>query len=73
MPHIGPHFQIARDVSWNDGCLEVFIFSDMSKLGPIFCAMQSIGGAVEDARKPAALSARADAFTCKGETTEQEV
>lgn len=50
MPYLGPRFQISPDVSWNDGCLDVFIFTDMSKLNLISFAMQSIGGAVEDDR-----------------------
>jgi len=50
MPFIGPHFQISPDVSWNDSRLDVFVFSDMSKLDLISYAMQSTGGAVEDAR-----------------------
>jgi diacylglycerol kinase (ATP) len=50
MPYIGPRFQISPDVSWNDNRLDVFVFSDMSKLDLIFYAMQSTGGAIEDAR-----------------------
>jgi diacylglycerol kinase (ATP) len=50
MPYIGPRFQISPDVSWNDNHLDVFVFSDMSKLDLISYAVQSTGGAVEDAR-----------------------
>jgi len=50
MPYIGPRFQISPDVSWNDNRLDVFVFSDMSKLDLISYAMQSTNGAVEDAR-----------------------
>lgn len=50
MPYIGPRFQISPDVSWNDNYLDVFVFSDMSKLDLISYAVQSTGGAVEDAR-----------------------
>ena len=50
MPYIGPHFQISPDVSYNDHRLDVFVFSDMSKLDLISYAMQSTGGGVEDAR-----------------------
>jgi hypothetical protein len=32
MPFLGPHFQISPNVSFNDGRLDVFTFSDMSKL-----------------------------------------
>jgi len=50
MPYIGPRFQISSDVFWNDNHLDVFVFSDMSKLDLISYAVQSTGGAVEDAR-----------------------
>ncbi|MBI5354327.1 MAG: hypothetical protein HZB50_16930 [Chloroflexi bacterium] len=50
MPYIGPRFQISPDVSWNDNFLDVFVFSDMSKMDLISYAVQSTGGAVEDAR-----------------------
>ena len=50
MPYIGPHFQISPDVSYNDHLLDVFVFSDMSKLDLISYAMQSTGGGIEDAR-----------------------
>ncbi len=50
MPYIGPRFQISPNVSWNDNHLDVFVFSDMSKLDLISYAVQSTGGAVEDAR-----------------------
>jgi YegS/Rv2252/BmrU family lipid kinase len=48
MPYLGPHFRIAPDVSWNDNRLDVFVFSDMSKINLISYAMQSTGGAVDD-------------------------
>ncbi|MDP1545927.1 MAG: diacylglycerol kinase family protein [Anaerolineales bacterium] len=50
MPYIGPRFQISPDVFWNDNHLDVFVFSDMSKLDLISYAVQSTSGAVEDAR-----------------------
>lgn len=52
MPFLGPRFQIATDVSFKDNRLDVFVFSDMSKLNLITYAMQSTGsdGAVEDTR-----------------------
>jgi diacylglycerol kinase family enzyme len=50
MPFIGPHFRISPDVSYNDHRLDVFVFSDMSKLDLISYAMQSTGGGMEDAR-----------------------
>lgn len=48
MPYLGPHFQISPDVSFRDGRLDVFTFSDMSKLNMISYAMLSRGGLVED-------------------------
>jgi diacylglycerol kinase (ATP) len=49
MPFLGPHFQISPKVSFKDGRLDVFTFSDMSKLNMISYAMLSHGGLVEDA------------------------
>lgn len=50
MAYVGPHFQISSDVSCSDSRLDVFVFSDMSKLDLISYAMQSTGGGAEDAR-----------------------
>jgi len=50
MAYVGPHFQISPDVSCSDSRLDVFVFSDMSKLDLISYAMQSTGGGAEDAR-----------------------
>jgi diacylglycerol kinase family enzyme len=50
MPFIGPRFQISPDVSCYDSRLDVFIFSDMSKLDLISYVMQSTGGGAEDTR-----------------------
>jgi diacylglycerol kinase (ATP) len=44
MSYIGPHFQISPDVSFKDGHLDVFTFSDMSKLNMISYALLSRGG-----------------------------
>jgi diacylglycerol kinase (ATP) len=41
MPYFGPHFQISPDVSFRDGHLDVFTFSDMNKLNMISYAMLS--------------------------------
>jgi diacylglycerol kinase family enzyme len=49
MPFLGPHFQISPKVSFNDGHLDIFTFSDMSKLNMLSYAMLSHGGLVEDA------------------------
>lgn len=48
MSYIGPHFQISPDVSFRDGRLDVFTFSDMSKLNMISYALLSRGGLLED-------------------------
>lgn len=50
MPYLGPRFHVDPDVSWNDELLDVFIFSDMSKLDLVTYAMQSTAGAGEDGR-----------------------
>jgi YegS/Rv2252/BmrU family lipid kinase len=49
MPFLGPHFQISSKVSFKDGRLDVFTFSDMSKLNMLSYAMLSRGGLVKDA------------------------
>jgi YegS/Rv2252/BmrU family lipid kinase len=49
MPFLGPHFQISPKVSFKDSHLDVFTFSDMSKLNMLSYAMLSRGGLVEDA------------------------
>ena len=47
MSFIGPHFQPSRRVSFRDRRLDVFIFSDMTKLNLISYVMQTLGGPVE--------------------------
>jgi diacylglycerol kinase family enzyme len=49
MTFLGPHFQISPKVSFKDGHLDVFTFSDMSKLNMLSYAVLSRGGLVEDA------------------------
>ncbi|NCP86910.1 MAG: hypothetical protein CO094_07175 [Anaerolineae bacterium CG_4_9_14_3_um_filter_57_17] len=48
LPFLGPHFQISPNVSFKDGRLDIFTFSDMSKLNMLSYAMLSRGGLVED-------------------------
>ncbi|MGA2112320.1 MAG: diacylglycerol kinase family protein [Anaerolineales bacterium] len=48
MPFFGPHFQISPNVSFQDGRLDLFTFSDMTKLGMLSYAMLSQGGLVEN-------------------------
>ena len=50
MPYLGPNFQIAPSVSFEDGLLDVFVFSDMGKLDLIGYVMQSGAGRAPDAR-----------------------
>lgn len=49
MPFLGPHFQVSPNVSFRDGRLDVFTFSDMSKLNLLAYAVFSRGGLVADA------------------------
>jgi diacylglycerol kinase family enzyme len=48
MSFLGPHFQISPKVSFKDRRLDVFTFSDMSKLNLISYVMQAIAGPVEN-------------------------
>jgi diacylglycerol kinase (ATP) len=51
MPFLGPHFQVAPGVSFNDGLLDLLVYSDMSQMDLIAYTMQTLGGAtIEDAR-----------------------
>jgi diacylglycerol kinase (ATP) len=49
MPFLGPRFQISRNVSFRDGRLDVFAFSDMTKLSMLSHAILSRGDLVKDA------------------------
>lgn len=49
MPFLGPRFQISRNVSFRDGRLDVFAFSDMTKLSMLSHAVLSRGDLVKDA------------------------
>ena len=48
MPFLGPHFQISPNVSFKDGRLDVFTFSDVTKLNMISFAMLNQIGLIED-------------------------
>lgn len=48
MPFLGPRFQISSKVSVKDGWLDVFTFSDMSKMNMISYAMLSQLGSTEN-------------------------
>ena len=49
MAFIGPHFQVSPDVSFRDSQLDVFLFSDMSKLSMITYVVLSPEGLPQDA------------------------
>ncbi|HEX8991858.1 MAG TPA: diacylglycerol kinase family protein [Anaerolineales bacterium] len=49
MPYLGPRLQFAPHISCRDGRLDMFIFSDMSKLDLISFAVRSAAGPVIDA------------------------
>ena len=50
MPYVGPRLQVAPDISCRDDKLDVFIFSDMTKLDLISYALRSAVGPTEDPR-----------------------
>jgi YegS/Rv2252/BmrU family lipid kinase len=50
MPYLGPNFQVAPGVSFQDGRLDVFVYSDMGKLDLMAYVMQSTGGGAADER-----------------------
>jgi YegS/Rv2252/BmrU family lipid kinase len=50
MPYVGPNYRIAPDVAYDDGLLDVLVYSDMSKLDLIGYAAQSTSGEAVDPR-----------------------
>ncbi len=50
MPYLGPHFQVAPGVSFLDGRLDVFVFSEMGKMDLIAYVIQSTDGGAKDDR-----------------------
>jgi diacylglycerol kinase (ATP) len=51
MPYIGLHFQVGAAVSFDDGLLDVLLFTDLSKLDLLGYAAQKVAGGVpEDPR-----------------------
>ncbi len=48
MPYLGPRVEVAPRISCRDSRLDVFIFSDMTKLELISYALRSAAGPVED-------------------------
>ena len=51
MPYVGLHFQAQHAVSFDDGLLDVMLFTDLSKLELLgYAAQKVVGGAPEDPR-----------------------
>jgi diacylglycerol kinase (ATP) len=50
MPYIGPHFRIASEGIFNDGLLDVVVFTGLSKLELLSDAVQIAEGRLEDPR-----------------------
>jgi diacylglycerol kinase (ATP) len=49
-PYLGPHFQAAPDVSFNDGLLDVFLFPGLSKLELVGSVLRASRSGEVDAR-----------------------
>ena len=51
MPYIGPHFQVGAAAAFNDGLLDVLLFTDLSKMELLgYAAQKVVGGGTEDPR-----------------------
>lgn len=50
MPYLGANYQIASSVDYNDGLLDVFLFSDLGKLDLLTYALQVARGFTDDPR-----------------------
>jgi diacylglycerol kinase (ATP) len=51
MPYIGLHFQVGSAVAFNDGLLDVLLFTDLSKMELLgYAAQKVVGGGTEDPR-----------------------
>jgi diacylglycerol kinase (ATP) len=50
MPYFGANFHVSQDVSFQDGYLDLFVFSDLTKLELMTYAVQVLTGVVEDER-----------------------
>jgi diacylglycerol kinase (ATP) len=50
MPYIGPHFRIAPEGTFNDGLLDVVVFTSLSKLELLGDAVQIAEGRLQDPR-----------------------
>jgi diacylglycerol kinase (ATP) len=51
MPYIGLHFQVGSAAAFNDGLLDVLLFTDLSKMELLgYAAQKVVGGGTEDPR-----------------------
>jgi diacylglycerol kinase (ATP) len=51
MPYIGLHFQVGSPIAFNDGLLDVLLFTDLSKMELLgYAATKVVGGGTEDPR-----------------------
>ncbi len=51
MPYIGPHFRVSPAAAFNDGLLDVLLFTDLSKMDLLgYAAQKVVGGGTEDPR-----------------------
>ncbi len=50
MPYFGANVQVSPSISYTDQMLDVFVFSNLTKLELVSYALQIIGGAASDAR-----------------------
>jgi diacylglycerol kinase family enzyme len=50
MPFFGVNFHLAPDISFDDGLLDVFVYSNLNKLDLLGYAVQMAGGIPEDDR-----------------------
>ena len=51
MPYIGPHFQVSAAAAFNDGLLDVLLFTDLSKMELLgYAAQKAVGVGTEDSR-----------------------
>ena len=50
VPFVGPHLLIAPKVSMSDGYLDLFVFSDMGKIGLLNFAVHTLEASVKDPR-----------------------
>lgn len=47
-PYVGPHFQVTPEGSFQDGLLDILVFTDLSKLALLNNVVQMVGGGNDD-------------------------